>query len=105
MSDIKKCYHKTEKALSTKNHKVLARIFKNPVVADLEWREVESLIMALGGNISEGNGSRKRVFLNGVRSVFHEPHPQKEIDKGAVKSLRRFLVNSGLLDADGTLLV
>jgi hypothetical protein len=41
--------------------------------------------------VSEGNGSRVRVALNGVRAVFHRPHPHKETDKGAVKSVRRFL--------------
>ncbi|WP_315855755.1 type II toxin-antitoxin system HicA family toxin [Rhizobium leguminosarum] len=43
------------------------------------------------GEVSEGNGSRVRVALNGVRAVFHRPHPQKETDKGAVRSVRRFL--------------
>lgn len=42
--------------------------------------------------MSEGRGSRLRVYLNGVRAVFHRPHPRK----GAVKSLRRFLLEAGL---------
>ena len=29
--------------------------------------------MALGAEISEGNGSRVRIALNGVRAVFHRP--------------------------------
>ena len=40
---------------------------------------------------SEGEGSWVRIVLNGVRAVFHRPHPQKETDKGAVRSLRQFL--------------
>jgi len=31
-----------------------------------------------------------------VRAVFHRPHPRKEIDKGALVSLRRFLENAGV---------
>ncbi|MEW6501251.1 MAG: hexulose-6-phosphate isomerase, partial [Thermodesulfobacteriota bacterium] len=31
-----------------------------------------------------------------AEAVFHRPHPRKETDKGAVKSLRRFLENAGV---------
>jgi hypothetical protein len=37
-----------------------------------------------------------RVVLHGVRAVFHRPHPAKETDKGAVRSLRRFLQEAGV---------
>lgn len=45
---------------------------------------------------AEGRGSRVRVYLNGVRAVFHRPHPRKEAGKGAVKSVRRFLAEAGI---------
>ena len=48
-----------------------------------------------GAEVSEGSGSRVRVYLSGVRAVFHRPHPEKETDKGAVKSVRRFLQEAG----------
>ncbi|MCJ2041254.1 type II toxin-antitoxin system HicA family toxin [Methylobacterium sp. J-059] len=51
---------------------------------------------ACGAEITEGRGSRIRVALHGVRAVFHRPHPQKETDKGAVKSVRRFLIEAGV---------
>ncbi|MBV8318353.1 MAG: type II toxin-antitoxin system HicA family toxin [Planctomycetaceae bacterium] len=35
-------------------------------------------------------------MLNGVRAVFHEPHPEREIGKGMVRSLREFLGNAGI---------
>ena len=53
------------------------------------------MLVAVGAEISEGRGSRVRVCLNGVRAVFHRPHPQKETDKGSVKSVRRFLEAAG----------
>ncbi len=53
-------------------------------------------LIALGSDISEGNGSRVRIKLNGERAVFHGPHPQKETDKGSVMSMRRFLENAGV---------
>ena len=36
------------------------------------------------------------VELNGERAVFHRPHPENTTDKGAVKSIRRFLENAGV---------
>ena len=77
--------------LSGKHLATLAAIYAKPEPANLTWRDIESLFIACGAEISEGNGSRVRVALNGVRAVFHRPHPQKETDKGAVKSVRRFL--------------
>ncbi len=38
-----------------------------------------------------------RVKLGDALAVFHRPHPEKVTDKGAVKSVRRFLENSGAL--------
>lgn len=78
-------------SLSGKHRKTLEAIFADPVQAGIAWRDIEALLKASGAEISEGQGSRVRVALNGVRAVFHRPHPQKETDKGAVKSVRRFL--------------
>jgi hypothetical protein len=74
-----------------KHQLVLNAIFFDPVQANIAWHDIESLFIACGGEVSEGSGSRVRVYLNGVRAVFHRPHPHKETDKGAVKSVRRFL--------------
>ncbi len=82
--------------MNTKQKKVYEEIFKNPVQSDIEWQEIESLLKSLGANISEGNGSRVRIELNGQRAVFHRPHPEKVTDKGAIKSMRRFLDNAGV---------
>jgi len=71
-------------------------VFKNPLQADILWIDIENLLAALGGELSEGSGSRLRVKLNGVRAVFHRPHPEKTTDKGAVNSVRRFLENAGV---------
>ncbi len=82
--------------LSSKHQKTLITIFDNPVRSDVEWSKIESLLVALGGELSEGRGSRIRIVLNDVRAVFHRPHPQKETDKGALKSMRRFLQEAGI---------
>jgi hypothetical protein len=74
----------------------LEDIFSLPLKSNIEWRDVESLLIALGAELEEGNGSRVRIYLNGVIAIFHRPHPRKEIDKGALVSLRKFLMNAGV---------
>jgi predicted RNA binding protein YcfA (HicA-like mRNA interferase family) len=74
----------------------LQAIFADPVRANINWADVEALLEHLGAEISEGKGSRVRIHLNGVRAVFHRPHPQKETEKGAVKSMREFLAEAGV---------
>ena len=53
-------------------------------------------MIALGADITQGRGSRVRVKLNDVKAVLHEPHPQNETDKGAVKFVREFLIKAGI---------
>ena len=79
-----------------KSKKTLQAIFDDPVCADIEWRDVESLLGSLGALIKQGSGSRVRVRLNGVKAVLHEPHPEKEMQKGAIRSLRDFLRQAGV---------
>ena len=74
----------------------MANIFHNPVKSSILWSDVESLFKALGACIEEGSGSRVCIYLNNIIAVFHRPHPQKETDKGAVKSVRQFLLNAGV---------
>ncbi len=84
------------KKLNKKHQKVLDSIFVEPVKSNVVWNDIEKLLSALGTEISEGRGSRVRLFLNGVRAVFHRPHPKKETDKGALKSIRKFLIEAGV---------
>ncbi len=58
--------------------------------------DIEGLLEHIDAEIREGSGSRVRIALNGVRAVFHRPHPQRETDKGALVSMRRFLENAGV---------
>ncbi len=82
--------------MNAKQRRTLEAIFARPERSDLAWRDIEALLVALGAEVSEGNGSRVRIALHDVRAVFHRPHPQKETDKGAVKSMRRFLQEAGI---------
>ena len=77
--------------MNKKNKRTLNWIIEKPERSDIPWKDIERLIVTLGGEISEGRGSRVRLYLNGVRAVFHRPHPERVTDKGAVSSMQRFL--------------
>jgi HicA toxin of bacterial toxin-antitoxin, len=82
--------------LNRKQLETLASIFQDRVRSDIAWRDAESLLRALGAEITEGKGSRVRIALHGRKATFHEPHPRKEMVKGAVRSLRSFLMSAGV---------
>ena len=63
--------------MNKKQRQTLGRIFEKPDRSDIEWSDVEALFKALGGELSEGRGSRVRVALKDVRAVFHRPHPER----------------------------
>jgi HicA toxin of bacterial toxin-antitoxin, len=82
--------------MSRKRDKTLEAVFSDPVPANLRWRDIEALFVSLGGEIIEGRGSRVTVFLGRAKATFHRPHPHPETDKGAVRAVRRFLIQAGL---------
>lgn len=80
-----------------KHDATLEAIFSSPTRGTIPWRDIEALFRSLGADVTEGKGSRVRVHLNGILATFHRPHPEKETDKGAVKSVQRFLTNAGVV--------
>ena len=83
-----------------KHKRTLEAIFKDPAPSNILWSDIEAMLIALKAEISEGRGSRIRIVLRGVRAVFHRPHTEKEADKGAVRSMRRFLQEAGVTHDD-----
>jgi hypothetical protein len=83
-------------AMNKAQQSTLNDIFVRPTRADIRWSAIESLICALGGEVTERAGSRVAARLNGVTAVFHRPHPRPETKKGAVDAVRQFLTNAGV---------
>lgn len=81
----------------SKHERVLRAVFAEPVGANVLWSDIESLLRPKGADITEGAGSRVRVALHGVRAVFHRPHPDKETNQGALRSVRRLLIAAGVI--------
>jgi hypothetical protein len=101
--------------VSGKHLRVLQDIFTIPVRSNIDWRDIEKMLIALGAEITEGSGSRVRISLpcysvsssveevGHVKAVFHRHHPRKETDKGAVVSMRRFLVTANITPEENDL--
>jgi len=74
-----------------KHSKTVELIFHRPVSGNIKWKDIESLLLSLGAETVEREGSRLEVYLFGVVRVFHRPHPSPDTDKGAVAAIRKWL--------------
>jgi hypothetical protein len=86
--------------MNSKHKRTLVAIFERPIPSNIRWSDIESLMVALGAECSEGRGSRVRFLLKGEEASFHRPHPEPETDKGAVKAVRVFLERVGVKPND-----
>ena len=82
--------------MNATQRKTLQQIFERPTRADVRWSRVERLVEALGGEVSEGRGSRVRFRLGDRVATFHGPHPKRVTGKATLEDVRRFLENAGV---------
>ena len=82
--------------MKRKRQRVIDLIFSRPTSANIQWRDIESLLIELGAEVEERAGSRVSVFLFEEVRVFHRPHPSPDTDKGAVASIRKWLEQHGV---------
>jgi hypothetical protein len=77
------------------HHRVtLEKIFGHPLSGNVEWRQVLSLLKAVGTTTREPNGKVK-VELGGETEVL-QPPDGKDVDRQLIVDLRRMLTNAGL---------
>lgn len=82
--------------VNAKQRKTLAAIFFRPTSASIPFADIESLIKALGGSITERDGSRVKIELKGEQWRCHRPHPGKEAKCYQVEEAREFLTRVGV---------
>lgn len=82
--------------MKRKHLKTLRLLFTRPMSANVRWNDIESLLLELGAQIEEREGSRVLIRLFGERRVFHRPHPNPMTDKGAIANLRDWLSDNGV---------
>jgi hypothetical protein len=85
--------------LNNHHRDTIEKIFSHPASGNIEWRQVRSLLEAIGTTVEEHDGKVK-VTLGPETEVLHPPH-SKDIDKQMVIDLRRMLKNAGF-GPDGT---
>lgn len=82
--------------MNAKQRKTLAAVFARPTSASIPFADIESLIKALGGAISEREGSRVKIELKSEIWRCHRPHPGKEAKRYQVEEARELLERVGV---------
>lgn len=82
--------------MNNKHKKTLAALLATPPPRGLAWEDLESLFVAMGAIMTEGDGSRVKFDMNGITVAFHRPHRPKTIRVYQVKIAREFLRSAGV---------
>jgi len=83
-----------------KHRETLKAIFARPDRKDIRWDDWIALLQALKAEITHWGGSMFGVHLGERYAVFHRPHPGSHIYPTDLKRLRRFLIESGVMEED-----
>lgn len=79
--------------VSSKQRKTMKKIFEDPIPIDVTFRDAIALLKSLGAEISEGKGSRVRIFINGTVHILHKPHGNKSDGSISRKEMSRHSEN------------
>lgn len=80
--------------LNNHHRDTLAQIFSHPSSSSIEWRQVLSLLEAVGTVTEEHNGKFKVTV--GPETEVLDPPRDKDVDQQLIVDLRRMLTNAGL---------
>jgi hypothetical protein len=83
--------------LSNRHRDTLERIFSHPSSGNIEWRQVTSLLEAVGA-VTEDHAGNLTVTLGGETEVLRRPHG-KDVDQQMIVDLRRMLARAGVAAA------
>ena len=56
--------------MKRKHQRIVELIFSRPTSANVQWRDVEGLLVELGADIEERAGSRVAVYLLSIYCLF-----------------------------------
>ena len=80
------------------HRKVLHAIFSHPVNANIDMKEIEHTLEALGAELETKSGSRLGISLNGHKIAVQ--HVNHSVPKEEVIQIRKFLETGGVAAAD-----
>lgn len=82
--------------MNSKHRKTLMAIFGKPRSGAIKFADIEALVLALGGEVVEGAGSRVAMYLHGGVKHAHRPHPGKEAKRYQINEIRAWLQAMGV---------
>ena len=82
--------------MQKRHQKTLQALFRQPPSGTVAFADIEALILALGGEVLEREGSRVKITLKGEQWRCHRPHPGKEAKKYQVEEARELLERVGV---------
>lgn len=82
--------------MNNRHRKTLEAIFAKPTAAGIVFADIEALILALGGQVVEREGSRVKIVLGQEQWRCHRPHPGKEARRYQVEEARELLLRAGV---------
>ena len=82
--------------MKSRHTKTLHAIFRQPTSGTIVFADIETLIVSLGGEVLEREGSRVKITLKGEQWRCPRPHPGKEAKKYQVEEVRELLERVGV---------
>ena len=82
--------------MNAKQRTALRLVYKQPTSASVVFSQIESLVLALGGTVTEREGSRIKIALQGEQWHCHRPNPGKEAKRYQVEECRELLQKLGI---------
>ena len=82
--------------MNSKHTQTLRSVFAKPIEGNIKFSDIGALVVALGGEVREGDGSRVALLLNGGVKHAHRPHPGKEAKRYQVKEIKEWLMAVGV---------
>ncbi len=86
--------------MNHKHKKVLQAIFSHPISANIDFKDVVSVLEELGAEIDNKHGNCIGVKLNGHSAAFS--HAQHDLPIDEVAQVRKFLTACGIDPAEYT---
>jgi hypothetical protein len=85
-------------AVNHHHTRTLHAIFAHPAGANIDFKDVESLLRALGAEVENKHGRGIGVALKGRSAAFH--HADHDVPKAEVFRIRKFLETCGIRPDD-----
>ncbi|MEE1867272.1 type II toxin-antitoxin system HicA family toxin [Pseudomonas auratipiscis] len=82
--------------MNNRYRRILESIFRSPTSASLAFSDIEALVLYLGGQVLQREGSRVKLVLGAEQWRCHRPHPGKEAKRYQVEEAREFLLRAGV---------